>query len=758
MKKLLSKVKNLVKTGIGAVCRLIKIPFEKIANSKAYKAYIDSKFHKTWLMLWDKYTIWMHIPLSMVIIFIMEWLSRHSFAQAWGFVVDHTGPFLFNSYCIFVALSIVFLSKRRGWWRVFICMFFIILGIINCIILLNRVSPFGYTDLYMISDLLTMQDSNYFSPQQALISIIALIIYIILMTIYFKRCPKKEKPKPFWMRGLLVLGLIVSLYPSTILLRNSGIMTSYFGNLAQGYLDYGYLYGFSTSVLDRGMSRPFGYSKNKIDSILKEDQKYVDSLEKDDKEDKDKEGKASITEIKTGEGQPNVIVILLESFYDVSECKFIETSEDPIPYIHSLEANYSTGHCIVPVVGAGTCNTEFEVLTGLSCNFFGPGEYPQKTVLKTTDVESFADVMHENGYGTHVVHNNGGNFYSRKNAFSMMGFDRFISKEMVDITEYTPMGNWPTDDILLGATVDAMDSTESSDFVYTITVEGHGSYPTYEVEKDPAIKVKTKGKTDGERWAWEYYINRIYNVDDFIKQYIEALDARGEDTLVIMFGDHLPTMGLTEDETTTGDLYKTKYFTWNNFGMEKIDKDLTSYQLVSDFLNRLDIHNGNINSYHQRVMAEGKKYNTPKYMNDLNMLQYDIMYGDRYTYKDGTEYKPSDIIMGVDPPNIDKAYYFNGRLHIYGDQFTKWSKVLVNDEQVSTKYESGQVITIKASDVKNGDIIKVCQMGSSNTNFRESNPYTVYDPNYVEEEEEAEVEEPDTDSDDESNKDAEADN
>ena len=727
MKKLFSKIK----TGLGLLGNTIKGSFKKLANSKMVQGYLNSKIRKTWLMLWDKYAFWMHIPLSLAIIFSMEWMSRHSFSAACGFVIDHTGPFLFNSYCVFVALSIVFLSKRRDWWRVFISMFFLILGIINCIILLNRVSPFGYTDLYMISDLLTMQDSNYFSAEEATVSVIALLLYILIMVIYLIKGPKKQEPKPFWQRLLLVVVLFASLYPSTMFLRNSGIMTSYFGNLSQGYLDYGYLYGFSTSVLDRGMNRPFGYSKNKIESIVESDASYVSTLEIPSEDD----------------SQPNIVVILLESFYDVSESDFIETSEDPIPYIHYLEQNYSTGHCIVPVVGAGTCNSEFEVLTGLSCSFFGPGEYPQKTIIKETDVESYADVLSENGYSTHVVHNNGGNFYSRANAFSMMGFDSFTSKELLDITDYTPLGNWPTDDILIDGTLDAMDSTPERDFVYTITVEGHGAYPTYQVEEDPAIKVNAVGKTEEENWAWEYYVNRIYNVDDFVKNYIEALDARGEDTLVIMFGDHLPTMGLTNDEVATGDLYKTKYFTWNNFGMEKIDKDLASYQLVSEFLNRLNIHNGNINAYHQTAMAAGREYGTSEYMNDLKMLQYDILYGDRYTYKYGTEYGPSDLTMGVNDVVIDSAYFFNGRLHIYGDEFTKWSKVFVNGEQVSTKYESGQVLSIKASDVTNGDTITVCQMGSSNTVFRESNTYTVYDPNYVEEEiEETEIEEDESDS------------
>lgn len=736
MKKVFKVIGSALKTAL----QIVKKPFVKLANSKAVNWYKNCKFHKGWVMLWDKYPLLMQIPLSLIICFIMEWLSRHSFLEAVSFVTDHTGPYLFNSFCIFVGYSLVFISRRQMWWRFLITLVFVILGITNCIILYNRVSPFGYTDLYMISDLLTMSDSQYFSAEQAMLVMVALVAVVVFMIVFLIKGPKKKNCKPLWQRLVLVAALFASLYPTTKILRSAGIMTSYFGNLAQGYLDYGYLYGFSTSVLDRGMSKPFGYSAAKIESILEEDKEYTDSLSQYQLTDDDGNvtDQVSVAEMSSeDESQPNVIVMLLESFYDVSECKFIETSEDPIPFVHYLEENYSTGHCIVPVVGAGTCNTEFEVLTGMSCSFFGPGEYPQKTILKEiSKCESYADVMSELGYSTHVVHNNGGNFYSRKNAFSLMGFDTFTSKEMLDITEYTPLGNWPTDDILIDGTKDAMDSTEGSDFVYTITVEGHGAYPTYQVEEDPVIKVTTEGKTEEQRCEWEYYINRIYNVDDFLQKYIQMLDDRGEDTLVIMFGDHLPTMGLTADETTVGDLYKTKYFTWNNFGMEKEDQDLTSYQLVSEYLNRLGIHNGNINGYHQKTMADGTEYGTSKYMNDLEMLQYDQLYGKNYTDLYGTAYEPTDIEMGVKDIVIDKAYFFNGKLHIYGQNFTKWSKVYVNGEKVPTTYESGQVLTIKNSDVQNGDTITVCQLGSSDTIFRESNEYTVNDPTFVEEDEE----------------------
>ena len=55
----------------------------------------------------------------------------------------------------------------------------------------------------------------------------------------------------------------------------------------------------------------------------------------------------------------------LETFIDPYELNFLSYSEDPIPNFHKLMENYTSGYLTVPVVGAGTANTEFEVLTGM---------------------------------------------------------------------------------------------------------------------------------------------------------------------------------------------------------------------------------------------------------------------------------------------------------------------------------------------------------------------------------------------------------
>lgn len=663
---------------------------------------------KSFSDFFEKYALILHIPLAMLLVLVNESLSRHSLIEGFGFITNHTGAFLYNSFIIYVILLLVFLSPRRFFMRIVMMAIVILFGIINCIILNNRVTPFGFTDLAMIGDLLTMQNTKYFTAQQAGISLIAILIFVFLMVMLHMHSKKKTVQTKLWVRILVCAIGFASLFPVTKACQAAGVVQTYFGNLAQGYLDNGYAYGFAMSVVGRGMNEPSGYSEKAVDDIIKDTEKGDSTL---------------------GSVKPNIIVVLLESCFDIDEYPALSYNEDPIPYFHELEKKYSTGHLTVPVVGAGTCNTEFEILTGMSCKFFGPGEYPQKTVLKKRDCESTADVIKKLGYGTHVVHNNGGNFYSRANAFSQMGFDTFTSKELLDITDYTPLNTWPTDDILVGATKDALDSTNTPDFCYTITVGTHGDYPTEKVIENPKIKVKVKGVDQGRQNQWEYYCNMLNNMDRFLKEYTDMLEKRGEPTLLICFGDHLPTMGLQNKDVKQNDIYQTKYITWNNFGMKKQDQDLTAYQLVSEYFDRLGIHGGTMVDYNQTMTERGVSGKSQKYLKNLQMPQYDLLYGDRYAYHGVDMYPASDLVMGINPVVIDNVYYYDNRLHIYGENFTPWSKVFVNGEKVNTTYESGQVLSISAKDVTDGSYLVVNQMGSNNTIFRSSNEYELKLPN-----------------------------
>lgn len=93
---------------------------------------------------------------------------------------------------------------------------------------------------------------------------------------------------------------------------------------------------------------------------------------------------------------------------------YLNLSQDPIPYFRQLKEDYTSGYFRVPAVGAGTINTEFESITGMSLRYFGPGEYPYKTVLSEQTCESVPYVLKDLGYSTHVIHNNEATFMTGK--------------------------------------------------------------------------------------------------------------------------------------------------------------------------------------------------------------------------------------------------------------------------------------------------------------------------------------------------------
>lgn len=658
------------------------------------------------LYILNRYSLFFHYLLACLVCFFIEVISRHSFSDAFSFMFDRSLVFLYNSLIVFTSLHLVYFFRRRALMRTLISVIWLFLGTINGCVLLKRVTPFSYTDLKLVNDLFTMQ-SNYFSKEEAIAVIVLVAAVVAFICVLWKKGPKYAG-KQHRVASILAVGAFALFIPMvTQAAVSNNILASYFENIAQGYKDYGFVYSFSASVVDRGMNTPDDYSDETVQEAL---------------------DKVTTPATDASVEKPNIICVLLESFVDPSEINFLECSENPVPNFESLAANYSSGYLTVPVVGAGTANTEFEILTGMGMQYFGLGEYPYKTILKTNSCESIASDLKNLGYGTAVVHNNGGNFYSRANAFSQMGFDNFTSKEMMDITEYTPLGTWPTDDILVNEVAKALDATPQQDFVYTITVQGHGAYPTEKVIENPEITV-TGADSEEANNEWEYYVNEIHEVDKFIANLTTMLSQRDEKTVVVFFGDHLPTMGLEDSDMKSGSIFKTRYVTWNNFGMEKVDRDITSFQLLAAVTDQLGIHEGTMFRLHQNNNFQ----NVDTYTDDMNLLQYDILYGKKYAYGQKDLYPASDLVMGVQDVVIDDLSVDGNILYLTGQNFTRWSKVFVNDEKVSTTYIDGTHLKISLNSLDEGtNSIMVNQMGSSETVFRSSNVISFDKPEVIE--------------------------
>lgn len=665
----------------------------------------NSKFAKRMQPVYkimNRLSLPLHYVLACVLNFFIEVISRHSLFLACDYVVKTPKVFLFNSFLIFATLSVVYLVRRRVFARILVSVFWLFLGTCNGYLLMKRVTPFNAQDLKVLSDALELT-KNYFSPVELTllsVGIAALIVWVISM----------------WRRGgqytgkihriISLVGVVFWLGAYVVLTHiaiDKRVVSNYFGNIAFAYEDYGFPYCFTTSIFNTGISEPAGYSENTMAQISNNGEitKCVSDKPKDQ--------------------LPNILFVQLESYFDPTDVEWLKFSSDPTPNLRKMASQHSTGYFKVPSLGAGTANTEFEVLTGMNMRFFGPGEYPYKTYVKSKVVESAATALEKLGYGAEAVHNNGGNFYSRAQVFNNMGFDHFTSKEFMNILQTTPKG-WATDDVLLPHILESMDTTKGRDFVFTISVQGHGDYPTEKVLDNPEIKVSGV-EDEGKRNAWEYYINEVHEMDKFAGNLVNAIQQRGEPTVIVFYGDHLPTMGLEARDMKSRYLYNTNYVIWDNIGLKKEDGNIASYQAMADLFDRLGIHSGTVFNYHQ------ERRQTKNYLPDLELLQYDILYGKQYVYKDsGKPITEGHMQMGVQDAAITEIVsQLDGSLSLYGQNFTKQSKVYINGEKQNSTFLNNTRIDLKNASLKNGDIVEVDQVGSSNTIFRASSKYEYKD-------------------------------
>lgn len=700
------KIKNLKKEDVIAYWKGRHERRERILEARRNSAFAK-KMQPVYAFM-NRFSLVFHALLACIINFVIEAISRHSVVAAWDYMTGTPMVFLYNAFMIFVTFSIVYLFKRRIFVRMIIGAIWVILGIANGYILLKRVTPFNAQDLKIAGDGIALINNycNGFEVVVIAVGAVALLIWLISMWRRGGQYAGKIHHIAALI-GIIVCGVLYTFVTNIAI--DKRVVSTYFGNIAFAYEDYGLPYCFSASLFNTGISEPNGYTKKAMAKI-------------------DKDGELNQTAASRSSNElPNIIVVQLESYFDVANAEFFTTSEDACPNLHNLYQNYSNGYFKVPSVGAGTANTEFEVLTGMNLRYFGPGEYPYKTYSKKHPTESAATALASLGYGTHALHDNTGNFYSRANVFNNMGFDTFTSKEFMNVLQTTENG-WAKDEILTQHIMEAMDTTKQEDFVFTVSVQGHGNYPETQVIENPKIKVEGI-EDEALKNKWEYYVNQVYEMDQFVGDLIKAVEERNEPSVVVFYGDHLPTMGLKAEDLKSRYLYNTNYVIWDNIGLQKDDKNIPAYQLMSEVLNRLDIHSGTVFNYHQQ------RKGTKNYLSDLELLQYDILYGKQYVYNGKAPITEGHMVMGIRNVSLSSIVpQLNSGYSLYGENFTKYSRVYVNGEKQKSSFLNNTRINLSETELKDGDVIQVGQVGSSDTIFRMSDKYTYQNGQLVKQE------------------------
>lgn len=629
---------------------------------------------------------------------LVEMLSRHSVWLGIKHIFTSPGVFLYNTLIVFAISLLCLFFKRRLFSLVIATMPVIILGIVNCAVLFYRSTPLSATDFVKLSSVFGIF-GLYLEGYVVVLMVVAIILIVVGLVLLFKGCRLNKRECIQGAFALPVAVIVISILAN--LFVSNGILSKKFTNLPDAYRDYGFIYCFSCSVFDTGISRPEDYSPEKVETILDHIRAQEDAVP---------------------EETPNIIFLQLESFFDVGQINNVEFSSDPTPFFNSLKECYPHGYLTVPYVGAGTANVEFEVLTGMNLDFFGPGEYPYKTVLQNTACESLAFNLRELGYTSHAVHNHKGLFYDRAHVFESLGFDTFTCLELMQNVEYNPIG-WACDGVLTDVINEALDSTETHDFVFAITVQSHGVYPDEPIEglELPFDAEMLSETTLVNENSLEYYVSQLYETDIFIEELISTLEERDEKTVVVMYGDHLPYLELRDDELVGGSVYNSEYIVWSNFKLpvDIESENIYSYELAADTLARLGMNNGLITKLHQNCLEHDN------YMQYLEMLQYDMLYGYKNCYGYELKYEPTNITLGLAAPAVTEVVNVEVGLLITGTGFTPFSVVDINGDKYETTFGNNETLFVPDYEAVYGDKIVVRQMNGKRTTFRKSAAYFV---------------------------------
>lgn len=644
------------------------------------------------------------IVLSYIIAFANEAMSRRSI---WGAVVFvFTRPFMFlcNMAIIAVFESLALLSKKRKFWLWLISILWFAVGLTNFILMFNRITPLSAKDIGLIRSVFPILPF-YLGWGGIIACGIAVLALIIALIVAYFRVKKIKVNYTYSAITVLISTVLATLFIGVGI--GTELIPGHFSSLPHAYNDHGFTLCFSISIFDVGIDKPDGYKEN-IGRIVSE---IKDSVSKEERD--------------PSLGTPNIIFVQLESFYDLSLLEGFEFSEDPNPVFTQLRENCTSGILTVPSIGAGTANTEFEIISGMALKYFGAGEYPYETILQKKTSESICYILKDYGYTTHAVHNYKANFYSRKTAYSRLGFDTFTSIEFMNGLEYNAL-TWAKDDVLLKYVMDSLAYSEGPDFIQCITVQGHGQYPVGSYKGESSERIDILSYPDGvNKHSYKYLANQIYETDRFIGDLIESVEALGEETVIVFYGDHVPNIGMEEDWVPDGmTLFDTEYVIWRSDGQKTDGKNLTAYQLSSEILAMYDLRGGIVPALHgMRDTLDEKTYS-----DYLHAIQYDVLYGDSVAYDGINPYSETDIKLGLTDITITDIYTHGEYTYVKGTGFTKSSQIFINDSFKDTEFIDDCTLILAEGTIRDGDKVNVIQIADYFFHISKSPDYTYTAP------------------------------
>lgn len=346
----------------------------------------------------------------------------------------------------------------------------------------------------------------------------------------------------------------------------------------------GYLVASCLNIKLSRVEKPQGYSAGRVEEIL---QPYEKS------KDHEKIGDDLIEDFNDSdrmydEELPHVILIMNESFADMQVLGDLQMNQDNIPFFRSLQDNTIKGYLYSSIMGGGTANSEFEVLTGCSCAFLPASYYPYQQCLASREVPSMVSMMKKQGYTTYAMHPATEKNWERGSTYKRLGFDHTYWEQDFDGGERIHFGT--SDAETYRKVIELYEKRQRNEkmFLFDVTIQNHGAY--YESDVEQIIQA-----TNVDSVELNNYLSLVYQSDLALQELISYFEQQDEKVVVCMFGDHQPAFANEDfyreirgdamtDEEQIWNKYKVPFVIWANYELEESQGHEMSMNFFGEFL------------------------------------------------------------------------------------------------------------------------------------------------------------------------------
>lgn len=400
-------------------------------------------------------------------------------------------------------------------------------------------------------------------PDTAWNSIAMTVFYFLLILMMKPEIPVKWKKRVLGAPILLVCLYLFAMNPAV---RNCyevfGISPKAPGNQATNYDSNGFITAFVLNFASLNMGAPADYNEKYLANYF---EKYQPSAE-------------------SGQDfqNPDIIVVLSEAYWDPTVLNGVTYSEDPLKNYRRIAAEHPSGNMVSCTFGGGTVRPEFEILTGMTTNMLPSGNVPyQQYVFE--DIFSYPRLFKNLGYDTLGVHTYQKTFYERDRAYPLVGIDHLIGENDTTAELHWNSGPYITDETIAEEVIYQLEQPhETGLFLHVITMENHSMYLNKYDPSDWDIKVSSDILSEDELNVMHNYSKGVSDSDAALGQIYDYVMNREKPTVVLWYGDHLPTLGdAFSPYITTGNISSTTAADWTE--EEKYTMFSTPYVIFTNY-------------------------------------------------------------------------------------------------------------------------------------------------------------------------------